>query len=167
MAVHEIDVVVVLGSGLTPSGQPTERLRRRMRRGVELLAETGANALLLTGGPPGARVTEAAAMRDFALSAGVAAERIVLEPAARDTFENARFCVRIMSDLGWSHPVIVSDRVHLPRALLSFRWAGVRARAEGVAGGGPPFRSEFHHLLYEAVGLAWYLVRIAASAVRR
>ncbi len=165
MAQRNFDVIVVLGAGLTPSGEPTQTLRRRVRRGVELLEESGAAALVLTGGPPGSRVTEAEAMRRLALEAGVAPERILIEPTARNTLENAERTALIMAEHGWISAAVVSDRMHLPRALLSFRAAGVRATAKSVKGARwrGPFRTTLNYLAYEIIGFAWYVALILAK----
>lgn len=168
MARRKFDVVVVLGAGLTPSGRASPTMRRRVLRGVEVLNRTGAGALLLTGGPAGRKISEAHVMRELALDAGVPPDCIVIEPNASNTLENAERSARIMEQRGWSSPVVVSDRVHLPRALLAFRGAGVRAAGAGVRSGwrGGPFRTKLHYMIYEMAGFVWYVALITARRRR-
>ncbi len=168
MARREFDVVVVLGAGLTPSGRASPTLRRRVLRGVEVLNRTGAGALLLTGGPAGRKISEAQVMRELALEAGVTPDRIVIEPNASNTLENAERSARIMVQRGWSSPIVVSDRVHLPRALLAFRGAGFRAAGSGVRSGwrAGPFRTKLHYLIYEVAGFLWYAALLTARGRR-
>ncbi len=159
------DVVVVMGVGLSPTGGPSRAMRRRMGLGIEMFKKSGAQALLVTGGPAGGAVTEADIMRDLALDAGLDPSRIVLEPTARSTYENAHRSARIIRDRGWSRALVVTDRVHVPRALLSFRNAGIRVRGAGVSSGwrDGPFRTKLHYVFYEIAGIIWYAAMMAGG----
>ncbi len=159
---HQPDVVIVLGASTSPAGGPTPTLRRRVDKGVRTLEETGAEALLLTGGPAGRRPAEAEVMRDLARLAGAPEDRILIETEASTTFENARRSADIMRRHGWTRAVVVTDAVHIPRALLAFRGVGVRATGRGarIAWRVGPFRTPFHYLIYEIAGIALYAIRI-------
>lgn len=76
-------------------------------------------------------------MRDLALAMGVPADRVVIEPAARNTLENALFSARIAHGRGWRSLLVVTDRYHLPRALMAFRRVGLE-----VAGSAAPAGSD-------------------------
>ena len=156
------DVVIVLGASTSPAGGPTPTLRRRVVKGVRIFEETGARALLLTGGPAGRRPAEAEVMRDLARLAGVPEDRILIETEASTTFENARRSADIMRRHGWTRAVVVTDALHIPRALLAFRGVGVRATGRGarIAWRAGPFRTPFHYLAYEIAGIALYATRI-------
>ena len=164
---HQPDVVIVLGASTSPAGGPTPTLRRRVDKGVRTLEETGAEALLLTGGPAGRRPAEAEVMRDLARLAGVPEDRILIETEASTTFENARRSADIMRRHGWTRAVVVTDAMHIPRALLAFRGVGVRATGRGVriAWRVGPFRTPFHYLIYEIAGIALYAIRIITRRV--
>jgi uncharacterized SAM-binding protein YcdF (DUF218 family) len=156
------DVVIVLGAATTQTGGPSATLRRRVAKGIEIFETSGAEKLLMTGGPAGKRPAEAEVMRDLALGAGVPAHRILIETASSTTFESARRTADIMESRGWSRAIVVSDAIHIPRSLLAFRAVGVRA-----AGRGAPvvwrvgrFRTPFHYMGYELAGIALYATRI-------
>ncbi len=161
------DVVIVLGASTSASGGPTPTLRRRVVKGVRIFEKTGARALLMTGGPGGGRPAEAEIMRDLARLAGAPEDRIFVETEARSTFENARRSADIMRRHGWTRAVVVTDAMHLPRALLAFRGAGVGATGRGarIVWHGGPFRTPFHYLAYEIAGIAWYAARIILRRV--
>ena len=161
------DVVIVLGASTSPAGGPTPTLRRRVVKGVRTLEKTGAGALLLTGGPAGRRPAEAEVMRDLARLAGAPEDRILIETEASTTFESARRSADIMRRRGWSRAVVVTDAMHLPRALLAFRGVGVRATGRGarIAWRVGRFRTPFHYLAYEIAGFAWYAARIVLRRV--
>lgn len=161
------DVVIVLGASTSPAGGPTPTLRRRVVKGVRTFEKTGARALLLTGGPAGRRPAEAEIMRDLALLAGAPEDVILVETEASTTFENARRSADIMRRHGWTRAVVVTDAMHLPRALLAFHGVGVRATGRGarIAWRVGPFRTPFHYLIYEIAGIALYATRIILRRV--
>lgn len=156
------DIVIVLGAATTQAGGPTPTLRRRVAKGVRTFEKTGAEMLLMTGGPAGRRPAEAEIMRDLARDAGVPEDRILVEIEASTTFENARRSADIMRRHGWTRAVVVTDALHIPRALLAFWGVGVRATGRGarIAWRVGPFRTPFHYLAYEMAGIALYATRI-------
>ncbi len=128
-----------------------------------------APVLLLSGGKGGSVPSEAEAMRDLALAVGVAEARLVLETESRSTLENARCSARIMRARGWTKALVVTDAVHLPRALLAFRALGIEAKGAAALGGArdEPLWSWPVHLAREALTFLWYGVLIAAGRHRR
>ena len=109
-------------------------------------------------------------MRDLALAAGVAAgARLVLETESRSTIENARCSARIMRARGWTKALVVTDAVHLPRALMAFRAFGIEAKGAAAAGGArdEPVWTWPLHLAREALAFLWYAALIATGRHRR
>jgi len=146
----------VLGCRLFPGGRPSERLRRRVRLGVGLYREGVAPLIVMSGG--GGPVAEAAVMRDLAQEAGMPETALLLEPESRDTFENAANTARLLQAVGKSRVVLVSDRLHLPRAARLFRRAGLDV--VGVAGvPASSMRRAFGAVLYETASLMRGLFR--------
>ena len=160
----QADVVVVLGTAVSESGRPSSGMRARMECALGLYDAGAAPFLLLTGGGSGP-LPEAEVMRRLAIAAGVPSEALVLEPTARSTFENAARSVAIIRARGWQRVIVVTSWPHLPRALLAFRAAGVRAvgRAAAAAATPVPFRRSWHYLAYELLAIAWYAGVILAG----
>jgi uncharacterized SAM-binding protein YcdF (DUF218 family) len=127
-----IDAVVVLGAMMAAPGVPGPALRRRLEYGVTVFFNRNAGHLIVSGGIVGPPPAEAHAMREMALSRGVAPERIVVEDLARNTFENAVYAGRIIRERQWRRVIIVTDAFHLPRALYVFRRLGLDVAGEGV-----------------------------------
>ncbi len=160
------DVIVVMGAAPHRDGTPSPAMRRRVAHAVELFHRGAAASIVVTGGRTVGTVPEAELMRDLAVAGGVPDTRIVMEPTAMRTLENATRCVEVMRARGWSRPLVVTDRVHLPRSLFAFRAAGIRARGSGVVGPGP-FRRRWHYPVYEATALVWYAALVLAGRHRR
>ncbi len=170
---NTFDVIVVLGAAVGAGGGPSAALRRRVAEGVRRLEAGAAPALLLSGGKGGGKgggvPAEAEVMRDLALAAGVAEQRLVLETVSRSTLENARCSARIMRAHGWHRALVVTDAVHLPRTLLAFRALGIEAKGAAVAGGArdEPVWTWPVHVAREALAFLWYAALIAAGRHRR
>ncbi len=163
MAGHGVrfDVIIILGG-------PADAMGRRTAHGVRLFTDGMAERILLSGGGGRPR-PEADTMRDLALAAKVPRARLVLERDSLSTLENAIHSARIMQAEGWRTALIVTDSLHLPRALMAFRAAGIRARGSAAAW---PWREArlgdwIKYALYELLGLGWYLLLILGGRHRR
>ncbi len=155
-------MLVVLGSRLRPGGAPGPAMMRRVRLAAALLRSERADAVLASGGPAGAQPTEAEVMRAMLIAQGVPEALILVEPRSRNTFENAWFSAGILAGRGARPVIVVTDRYHLPRALLAFRIAGLRATGAGTAweGRGRPGR-RLLAVLREIVAVPALLLRAA------
>jgi uncharacterized SAM-binding protein YcdF (DUF218 family) len=147
----------VLGCRLFPDGRPSQRLRRRVALAAGLYHDGAAPLLVLSGGGDGP-VAEAAVMHELAREAGIPETALLLEAESCNTFENAANTARLLYAAGKSRIVLVSDRLHLPRAARLFRRAGLEIT--GVAGvPASSMRRAVKGMLYEAASLARSLFR--------
>ena len=64
-------------------------------------------------------------MREMALGWGVPEAAVVIESFSHNTLENARETARLLGLRGLRSVLLVSNRTHLPRAILLFRFAGL------------------------------------------
>ena len=104
-----------------------------------MFRQGAAPVLVLSGGGTGV-VPEAEVMGDLARAAGVPEAALLVEPHSRNTFENARETARLLHARGLRTVILVSDRVHLPRAALLFRRAGLRVAGRAAAAPPAPLR---------------------------
>lgn len=92
------------------------------------IAFTGGDAGILY--PSDSEATGAATMLT---DMGVAPDRLILEAAARDTYENAVYLKTELDKLGLLGPgkrwVLITSAYHMPRAIASFRQAGFDVEA--------------------------------------
>jgi len=151
----QADAVVVLGC------RSSAGLTRRLDLGVRLYLAGAAPLLLLSGGGTGP-VPEAELMRRMALARGVPDAALLVEPNSRDTVENAWEAARLLRSRGARLVLLVSDRAHLPRAVLLFRRAGLRV-AGRAAVPPPSIGWEIGAAIRECVALP----RSLARALRR
>ncbi|MFC8180577.1 hypothetical protein CH293_20220 [Rhodococcus sp. 14-2470-1b] len=128
--------IVVLGAGLYDDGTMRPLLVDRLQAALTLAQRYPASPIITSGGVPRAGVTEARAMRDWLIAAGVAPERITEENTSTSTVENARNTATILADRGSQGAVVVSSTNHVERALIDFRKAiSGRFPVSGVVSG--------------------------------
>ena len=154
----------MLGAAVLRGGVASPALRRRVLHGAALFREDQRRHLLLTGGVVRHPPAEAVLMSALATRAGVPADRITLDTAARNTWQSARNCAALVRERGWRSVLLVTDAFHMRRSLLAFAAFGVDARpSPAPADGGSLARDEYR----EWAALAWYGLRAALAAPGR
>jgi uncharacterized SAM-binding protein YcdF (DUF218 family) len=153
----EADAIVVLGC------RGSAALKRRLGIGIRLF-EAGAAPLLVLSGGGREPLPEAEIMRRAAIAHGVCETAMLVDPVSRDTFENARETARLLSARGLGSVLLVSDRVHLPRAALLFRLAGLRV-AGRAAVPARSLRRAAGAAFREIVALPWSLLRAGSRGL--
>ena len=121
------DAAVVLGAAVYRE-QPSPVFRERINHAVELYFEGRVRAIIFTGGV-GSRDTlaESEAARDYAVSLGVPLEDIWIEAVSSNTYENLLGAKSIADAEGFGSLVIVSDPLHMRRAMLIADTLGLEA----------------------------------------
>jgi uncharacterized SAM-binding protein YcdF (DUF218 family) len=118
------DVAVVLGARVYPDGRMSDALEDRIRTGCELYRAGLAKKLVLSGGLGDGPVTEAGAMRRYALSHGVPEKDIFIDDHGHNTEATVRDTVPLFRQWGASRVLAVSHFYHLPRVKLAYQRAG-------------------------------------------
>jgi len=108
-------VAIVFGAGLRSDGRPTRVLDDRVRTAAELYHAGSAGKLLLSGATQRADHHETDAMLELAMQLGVPEEDIWLDYEGTRTFET---CARASAIWSVTQAILVTQRFHLPRALL-------------------------------------------------
>lgn len=125
--------LVVFGAALQPDGTLSGVSRRRVAGACAIGATLDDPVYLVTGGRPVRGRTEAEAIRDALRAAGVASDRIVVEPSAADTLESALRCDDILRRRGDAALVIpCSSNFHQPRCALLLRLLGHRVERRAM-----------------------------------
>ena len=121
------DVAVVLGAG-TYNGEVSPVYQERINHGIWLHENGYVEKLILTGGyGEGSTVSDAAAARQYTVSAGMPEADILLEERSTITQENLLYTKELMEEAGYETAVVVSDPLHMKRAMLLAKDAGMEA----------------------------------------
>jgi len=121
------DAAIVLGAAVRTTG-PSPVYVERINHAVELYRAGAVKYIIMTGGKGlGERVTEADAGRDQAIAAGVPPDAILTETLSRDTKENLENVRPIVAAHNIDRVLIVSDPLHMMRAMQIASDAGLDA----------------------------------------
>ena len=112
------DAAVVLGASVYDNS-PSPVFCERIDHAVELYNDGYVEAIIMTGGVGEGNIrSEADIAREYAEQQGVPAEAIFKEEDSAITSENLENAKKIMSEQGMSTALIVSDPLHMKRAML-------------------------------------------------
>jgi vancomycin permeability regulator SanA len=142
--IQDVDCILVLGCYVHKDGNPSDMLHDRLRRGVELYDLGAAPKLLMSGDHGRTDYDEVAAMKQFAINAGIPSEHIFMDHAGFSTYESV---YRAKAVFQTERVVIVSQGYHLYRALYIADRLGLEAW--GVASDYRSYRGELSRQLRE------------------
>jgi vancomycin permeability regulator SanA len=120
-----VDVAVVLGTKVEPTGEPSARLRGRLARALALFQDGRVDYVLVSGALGREGHQEADVMAETLRAQGVPVERLLIDPRGATTWDTAVNAQRLMARRGLRSAVAVSDYFHLSRCKLAFRRAGI------------------------------------------
>ncbi len=129
----DVEGVIILGGfeegGISAArpGLAVNESAERLMEGMRLAQRWPMAKVVFTGSTAGGstRGHEAAdAVGAFLRQAGIAPHRIVVEPRARNTYQNAVFTRELVKPRAGQTWVLVTSAFHMPRAMGAFRQAG-------------------------------------------
>jgi len=144
-------IAIVLGAGLTRSGEPTPALYDRVATAVDLYQRGLVSKLLLTGDNRSVYYNEPEAMRRTALRLGVPDNDLVLDHAGLRTYDS---CYRARDIFGVQRAIVVTQAFHLDRALYLCDAFGIDSL--GVAA---------DRRRYTPTSQTWWSIREAAATL--
>lgn len=110
------DCAVVCGCRVENDGQPSETLKTRVEKAVELWKERKVQYLIMSGAAVYNDYVEAEAMRRYAIELGVPKEYILEEKRAVSTYHNLLYSGEMMRNCGFQNCVVVTSGWHLRKA---------------------------------------------------
>lgn len=119
------DAAVVFGAKVFPDGRLSDALADRIRTACGLYQAGLVQRLVLSGGPGQGAVTEAEAMRQYALSHGVPAKDIIVDNQGLNTKATVRDTMPLFREWHAHRVLVVSHFYHLPRIKLAYERAGM------------------------------------------
>ena len=129
-ALPKADAIVVLGGGayewtLRKSVNPDDLANSRLAAGARAWRAGRAPVVILSGGRGRPGHTEAQNMARAMARFGIPPSVLLLEQRSRDTRDNAAFTAALAREHGMKRVLLVTSSLHMPRASLLFRNAGV------------------------------------------
>ncbi len=129
----QADAIIVLGGGVNIKVPPrvTAELGEgadRVLHAARLYKAGRAPIIIASGGnvfPQTTALAEAAHMAELLQEWGVPAGAIVTEQNSRNTHENALAVEKLIDRNGYGRVLLVTSAIHMPRAMATFRSAGI------------------------------------------
>jgi uncharacterized SAM-binding protein YcdF (DUF218 family) len=124
---QKADVIIVLGAALSSDGV-SPVFRERLNHSITLSNEGYADKILVTGGiGEGSYLSDAYVAGMYLMEQGIPEEDILLEEESETTLSNLENAKTIMDENGFSSALIVSDPMHMKRAMLFAKDVGINA----------------------------------------
>lgn len=112
------DAAIVLGAG-TNGSEPTPVFQERLNHGIWLYKEGYTDTLILTGGyGKNNKISDSVIAKKYVVESGVPEDAIVIEEISIITQENLYYAKQIMDKSRHKKVLIVSDPLHMKRAML-------------------------------------------------
>jgi vancomycin permeability regulator SanA len=143
---------IVFGAGLRRDGTPTLVLADRVATAARLYHQGSVELLFLSGSARGWTYNEAEAMRTMAIELGVDPQAILMDNQGTRTLET---CLRARQAFGIRSALLVTQRFHLPRAMVLCEALGIAV--DGVQADLSPYSARSRWL--------WELRELPASLV--
>jgi uncharacterized SAM-binding protein YcdF (DUF218 family) len=156
------DAAIVLGTKVK-GDQPSPVLRERINHSVWLYENDFVDKIIFTGGKTdGAAVAESEVSRIYALKQGVPEEDILIETESMITEENFLYANKIAEEQGLHSFLVVSDPLHMKRALLMAQVVGIDAHSSPTQSSVyQTFSSQLPFFIRETVCYVGYVLTFA------
>lgn len=126
---QKADAAIILGAAVE-DGAPTPVFRERINHGISLYQNGYVEYLIFTGGiGDGDSISEAQAGKNYAISMGIPESAILIEEESHITEENLENAKALMEQYDLQTALIVSDPLHMKRAMLMAKDYGITAYA--------------------------------------
>ena len=121
------DCAIILGAG-TSRGEVSPVYRERLNHGIWLYENGYVDYIIVTGGKgDGESISDAEAARNYLISEGIPSEAVIIEAKSTITEENIENAKVVMDAYSLEDAIIVSDPLHMKRAMLMCEDYGIRA----------------------------------------
>jgi uncharacterized SAM-binding protein YcdF (DUF218 family) len=152
------DAIIVLGSGVWRNGTLDTESMRRTIAGIEFYKRGLAPILVLSGpgrsGSP--EPAEAQVRAKLAEAMGIPSVSILLEERAHTTFEESVHISAVLHQRAAEHVLLVTDSLHMRRALRVFEHAGLKVQ--------PAVSADYPAALNSSKDRLWLAMRIAQES---
>ena len=121
------DAAIVLGAAVW-GAEVSPVFRERINHGIELYRKGQVRKLIFTGGRGNrGEPTESSAARQYAVRRGIPEHDIMIEEKSHTTYENILYAKELADAQGVRKVLIVSDPLHMKRAVAMAKDAGLVA----------------------------------------
>ena len=121
-----VDAAVILGNKVEEDGKPSERLKCRLDRAVELYNKQYFKYVIVSGGIGKEGFDEAKVMKEYLVKQGVPEDKIFLDSEGNNTLLTAKNSKKIMDGKELRSAMVISQFYHISRTKLAFKKVGFK-----------------------------------------
>ncbi|MGD8191803.1 YdcF family protein [Brevibacillus ginsengisoli] len=118
------DLGVILGNKVEQDGKPSERLRARLEKALELYKEGYLNKILVSGGVGKEGFDEAQVMKQYLVEKGIPADNILTDSMGLNTMMTAQNTKQMINGIESQKVMVITQFYHISRTKLAFRKMG-------------------------------------------
>ena len=120
----DVDCIIVLGCKVKDSGDPSDMLADRLKRGIDLYKQGAAPKIIMSGDHGTVEYDEVNTMKRIAIDAGIPSSDVFMDHAGFSTYESIYRAKEIFEA---DKIIIVTQEYHLYRALYIAEKLGIEA----------------------------------------
>jgi vancomycin permeability regulator SanA len=124
--VKKADIAVVLGNKVELNGEPSDRLKARLDKAVELYQDGYFPYIIVSGGIGKEGFDEAKVMKNYLIQQGVPADTIKEDNQGYNTYMTAENTSNIMNQLDAESVLLITQYFHISRTKLTFKKLGFK-----------------------------------------
>lgn len=151
------DIAVVFGNEVQPNGEPSERLKARLKKTVELYQAGFFQKIIVSGGKGKEGFDESQVMKHYLVNHNVPENIIIADPEGNTTWQTVENTKKILEEEASGKIMAISQFYHMSRIELAFSKNGIKNIATAHA----DFFEirDFYSLVRECAGYYEYLLR--------
>jgi len=115
------DIAVILGNKVNEDGTLSERLEKRMERGLDLYQKGRVKKIIVSGGLGKEGFYEGTEMRNYLIKKEVPNADIIIDNYGSNTIATVDNTLKLKDSLNFKSIIIVSQYFHLTRTKMLFR----------------------------------------------
>lgn len=116
-----VEAAVVLGNKVEVNGQPSERLKARLDKSVELYKGGYFTFIIVSGGIGKEGFDEAKVMKSYLIDKGLPEDKIIEDNNGYNSYMTAQNTSKIMDELDLESVMVITQYFHISRTKLAFR----------------------------------------------
>jgi len=123
---NRANVAIILGNKVKEDGQPSERLKARLNKGIELYAHKKVNWIIVSGGLGKEGFWEAEIMKQYLIQHQIPPNVIIVDNYGNDTERTVINTIHLMDSLKLSSAISITQYFHQTRTKQLFRNKGFK-----------------------------------------
>lgn len=121
---QQVDLAVILGNKVENDGRPSDRLRYRLDKAVDLYTQGYFKYVLVSGGVGKEGFDEAQVMKQYLVQRDIPSDKIIRDSMGLNTIMTAQNTRKMTEDMKIKSVMVITQFYHISRTKLAFYKSG-------------------------------------------